>query len=98
MGRSNPVTKGPRGIPRVAYLLVSLLGVFFLAYPTTILLRPDPTPARAFLALACAALFADVFLGLTWTREPLQLAPARPPEVPRAMMTRMPNRPAKCPA
>ena len=74
-------TAKTRRFPLVARLIVPLLGVFFLVYPTQILLRSELAPARVLLALSGATLFACVFLWLMWTREPLRLAPAEPAEV-----------------
>ena len=73
--------KVPRGLPLIPWLVVPLLGLFFLVYPITILLRSDPTPARMFSVLSGAALFAGVFLWLMWTQKPLRLIPAEPAEV-----------------
>ena len=61
-------------------MLVPLLGIFFLVNPIQIVLASDPTPARIFLALGGAGLFAGVFLWFMWTREPLQLVSAKPSE------------------
>ena len=81
MGKSDTATKGPRGLPRIARLLVPLLGIFLLVHPIQVVFGSDPSPARAAIALGGAALFACVFLWLMWTHEPLQLAPAGPSEV-----------------
>ena len=78
---SGSTTKGSRGLPGVARLLVPLLGIFFLVYPIQVVLASDPAPARTFLALGGASLFAGVFLWFMWTHVPLQLVPARPSEV-----------------
>jgi two-component system, NarL family, sensor histidine kinase DesK len=75
------IKKKPRGLPVIPWLLVPLLGLFFLVYPIRLLLASDPTPARVSFALGGAALFAGVFLWLMWTREPLQLVQAEPSEV-----------------
>jgi two-component system, NarL family, sensor histidine kinase DesK len=75
------IKKKPRGLPVIPWLLVPLLGLFFLVYPIRLLLASDPTPARISFALGGAALFAGVFLWLMWTREPLQLVQAEPFEV-----------------
>lgn len=80
MSGSGTVAKRQR-LPRVAWLLVPLLGLFFLVYPIQVLLAEDPTPARLVFALVGAALFAGVFLWLMWLHEPLQLLPAGPSEV-----------------
>ena len=81
MGKAETATKGRRGLPRIARLLVPLLGIFLLVHPIQVVFGSDPTPARAAIALGGAALFACVFLWLMWTREPLQLIPAGPSEV-----------------
>lgn len=78
---SDSTTKGSRGLPIVAWLLLPLLGIFFLVYPILVLFASNPTPARISLALGGAALFVCVFLWLMWTHEPLQLVPAEPSEV-----------------
>jgi two-component system sensor histidine kinase DesK len=75
------IEKNPRGLPVIPWLLVPLLGLFFLVHPIRIVFSSDPTPARAVLALGGAALFAGVFLWLMWTREPLQLVRAKPSDV-----------------
>jgi len=62
-------------------LLGPLFGVVFLIYPVRAVLIADPTPARVFLALGGAALFAGVFLWLMWMQEPLWSASAEPSEV-----------------
>lgn len=80
-GRSSTVTKGTRALPKVAWLLVPLLGLFFLVYPIVALLATDPTPARMLFAFGGAALFVCVFLWLMWMHEPLQLVPAEPSEI-----------------
>jgi two-component system sensor histidine kinase DesK len=71
----------PRKLPVVPYLIVPLLGLFFLFYPISILFASDLTPGRIFFALGAAGLFAGVFLWLMWTQEPLQLVPAEPSDV-----------------
>ena len=81
MSSSDSTTKRPRRLPVIPWLLVPLLGVFFLVYPVQIVLASDPTPWQIPIALGGAALFAGVFLWLMWLHEPLQLVPARPYEV-----------------
>ena len=81
MGGADAAQKGPRGLPRIARLLVPLLGIFLLVHPIQVVFGSGPTPARAAIALGGAALFAGVFLWLMWTHEPLQLAPAEPSRV-----------------
>ena len=81
MSSSDSTTKGSRGLPIIAWLLVPLLGLFFLVYPIMVVLTSDPTPAQVFFALGGAALFAGVFLWLMWMHEPLQLVPAEPSAV-----------------
>jgi two-component system sensor histidine kinase DesK len=66
--------------PRGGRLLGPLLGLAFLIYPIRAVLTSDPTPARAFLALGGAALFASVFLWLLWLHAPLS-STADPSEV-----------------
>ncbi len=79
---NNPAEKVRNGLPVVAWLLVPLVGLFFLVYPITVLLDSDPTPARVLFALGGAALFVGVFLWLMWAHEPLQLVTApRPSQV-----------------
>ena len=68
-------------MPLIPWLVVPLLGLFFLFYPISILLASDLTPARTVFALGTAALFAGVFVWLMWTREPLQLAPVGRPDL-----------------
>ena len=67
-------------LPRGGRLLGPLLGLVFLIYPIRAVLTSDPTPARVFLALGGAALFACVFLWLLWFHVPLSLT-ADPSEV-----------------
>ena len=62
MGRADAAQKRPRRLPRIARLLVPLLGIFFLVHPIQVVFGSDPTPARAAIALGGAALFACVFL------------------------------------
>lgn len=81
MSSPEPTSNAPLGLPRVAWLLVPLLGVFFIVYPISIVLTSDPTPWQIYLALGGAALFVSVFLWLMWFHEPLQLVPAKPSEV-----------------
>ncbi len=81
MGRPDAATKGPRGLPKIARLLVPLLGIFLLVHPIQVVFGSGPTPTRAAIALGGASLFACVFLWLMWTHEPLQLVPAVPSEV-----------------
>ena len=81
MRTSDTVTNGPRRLPRIARLLVPLLGIFFLVYPIQVVFNSNPTPVRASIALCGAVLFACVFLWLMWTHEPLQLVTAGPSEV-----------------
>ena len=81
MVSSKSTTKTRLGLPVIPWLLIPLLGLFFLVYPIRVVLASDPTPARAFFVLGGAALFAGVFLWLMWTRVPLQLVPAGPSEV-----------------
>ncbi|HEX6709046.1 MAG TPA: sensor histidine kinase [Rubrobacter sp.] len=61
-------------------MLGPLLGLAFLIYPIQAVLTSDPTPARVFLALGGAALFACVFLWLLWFHVPLS-STAEPSEV-----------------
>ena len=68
---------GRRGRPRGGWLVGPPLALVFLGYPISAVLASDPTPARAFLVLGGAALFAGVFLGLMGTHQPL--SPAAPP-------------------
>jgi two-component system, NarL family, sensor histidine kinase DesK len=80
---SNPkiITRARRGLPVIPWLLVPLLGLFFLVYPILLLMESDPPPERILVALGGTAIFAGVFLWLMWTRKPLQLGPAEPSEV-----------------
>ena len=73
-GRTNRLPRGGR-------LLGPLFGLVFLIYPIRAVLTSNPTPARVFLALGGAALFAGVFLWLMWMQEPLWSASAEPSEV-----------------
>jgi len=75
------IKKRSRGLPVIPWLLVPLLGLFFLVYPIRIVLASEPATAQVSLALGGAALFAGVFLWLMWTREPLQLVRAESSEV-----------------
>jgi two-component system sensor histidine kinase DesK len=70
-----------RRLPRVARLLVPLLGIFFLVYPIEVVLASDPTPMWVAIAVGGAALFACGFLRLMWRHDPLQLVPAQPLEI-----------------
>ncbi|HJQ28357.1 MAG TPA: hypothetical protein VJ827_03390, partial [Rubrobacter sp.] len=67
-------------LPRGGRLLGPLLGLIFLIYPIRAVLTSGPTPARVFLALGGAALFACVFLWLLWLHAPLS-STAEPLEV-----------------
>ncbi|HET7271941.1 MAG TPA: sensor histidine kinase [Rubrobacter sp.] len=71
-----PFSRFPRG----GRLLGPLLGLIFLIYPIRAVLTSDPAPARVFLALGGAALFACVFLWLLWFHVPLS-STAEPSEV-----------------
>jgi len=73
--------KEPQGLPRVARLIVALLGLFFLAYPMLVVWRSEATAVQALFTLGGAALFGGIFLRLLWLHEPLQLVPAQPSEV-----------------
>ena len=79
--------EGPPGggrtsrFPRGGRLLGPLFGLVFLIYPVRAVLTSDPAPARVFLALGGAALFASAFLWLMWTQEPLWSASTEPSEV-----------------
>lgn len=81
MRSSDSISREPRGLPRVAWLLVPLLGLFFLVYPIFVVLTSDSTLTQVLFALGGAALFAGVFLWLMWMNEPLQLVPVEPSEV-----------------
>ena len=81
MTSSDTIAKAQRGLPRVAWLLVPLLGVFFIVYPISIVLSSDPTSWQISLALGGATLFVGVFLWFMGFHEPLQLVPAVPYEV-----------------
>lgn len=65
-----------RALPRVAWLLVPLMGVFFLVYPVRELLATGPSPARTIFVFAGAALFVGIYLWFMWLHEPLQLVQA----------------------
>jgi two-component system, NarL family, sensor histidine kinase DesK len=69
---------GRRGRPRGGWLVGPPLALVFLGYPISAVLASDPTPARAFLVLGGAALFAGVFLWLMWLHEPLPAGPVAP--------------------
>ena len=79
--------EGPPGggrtsrFPRGGRLLGPLFGLVFLIYPVRAVLTSGPAPARVFLALGGAALFASVFLWLMWMQEPLWSASTEPSEV-----------------
>jgi two-component system, NarL family, sensor histidine kinase DesK len=75
------IKKKPRGLPVIPWLVVPLLGLFFLVYPIRVLFASDLSTARTAFALGGAALFAGVFLWLMLTRKPLQLVTAEPSEV-----------------
>lgn len=81
MSSPEPTSNAPLGLPRVAWLIVPLLGLFFLVYPISIVLASDPTPWQISLALGGAALFSFVFLWLMWFHEPLQLVSVAPSEI-----------------
>jgi two-component system sensor histidine kinase DesK len=80
-GNSPPEGGGISRFPRGGRLLGPLFGLVFLINPIRAVLASDPTPARVFLALGGAALFAGVFLWLMWMQEPLWSASAEPSEV-----------------
>jgi hypothetical protein len=65
----------------VAWLLVPLLGLFFLVYPLATVLSGEPTSTDIIVAVGGAAVFVGVFLWLMWLHEPLQLVPATPRQV-----------------
>jgi two-component system, NarL family, sensor histidine kinase DesK len=66
------------GFPRVARLLVPLLGLFFLVYPVQLTLLTHPSPRQLVLMWGGVSLFALVYLWLMLLNEPLQLVPAQP--------------------
>ena len=78
---SDSLLTGSRKLPKVGWLVVPLLGLFFLVYPIQVVFASDPTPAQILFALGGAALFAGVFLWLMWLHEPLQLVTPRRSEI-----------------
>lgn len=66
------------GFPRVARLLVPLLGLFFLVYPVQLTLLNNPSPWQLVVMWGGVSLFALVYLWLMLLNEPLQLVPAQP--------------------
>ncbi|QYJ15556.1 hypothetical protein Rxycam_01380 [Rubrobacter xylanophilus DSM 9941] len=70
------IKKKPRGLPVIPWLVVPLLGLFFLVYPVQVVLGGSPTRAEALFALGGAGLFAAVFLWLMWSNEPVRLSSA----------------------
>lgn len=75
------IKKKPRGLPVIPWLVVPLLGVFFLIYPNQVLLVSDPPAGLIAFAMGGTVLFASLFLWLMWTREPLRLVPEEPLEI-----------------
>ena len=80
-GDSPQGESGLSRFPRGGRLLGPLFGLVFLIYPVRAVLTSDPSPARASVAIAGAALFAGVFLWLMWMQEPLWSASAEHSEV-----------------
>lgn len=66
------------GFPRVARLLVLLLGLFFLVYPVQLTLLTNPSAWQLVLMWSGVSLFTLVYLWLMLFNEPLQLVPAEP--------------------
>ncbi len=81
MNSADVIPHKPRALPRVAWLLVPLLGLFFLVYPLATVLSGEPTSTDIIVAVGGAAVFVGVFLWLMWLHEPLQLVPATPRQV-----------------
>jgi two-component system, NarL family, sensor histidine kinase DesK len=69
------------GFPRVARLLVPLLGLFFLVYPVRLTLLTNPTPWQLALMWGGVSLFTLVYLWLMVFNEPLQLVSVEPSEL-----------------